>query len=173
MKKGHVSHTGFLKGKYDMCVETGKGLVSGILARKDRALMDNARPFDFEVKKRVAIKEDPAVEFTQRITKLSGGPLLLRYGVEFNFLIWDRAVMRRDRLIRTDRFSLKDRYTGLRMDFTVDDGAMVYMYPVYTVNESESGLRRTFQGVSIILGREISAGTGSFSDVMSVRVKIG
>jgi len=173
MRKGHVSHTGFLKGRYDMSVETGKGSVSGILVRKDRAFMDNARPFDLEVEKRVALKGDSAVEFTQRITKLSGGPLSLRYGVEFNFLIWDRAVMRRDRSLRTDRFSLKDRYTGLRMDFMVDSGAMVYMYPLYTVNETESGLRKTFQGVSLILGREISIGAGGAVDEMRVRMTTG
>jgi len=163
----------FLKGRYDMSVETGKGSVSGILVRKDRAFMDNARPFDLEVEKRVALKGDSAVEFTQRITKLSGGPLSLRYGVEFNFLIWDRAVMRRDRSLRTDRFSLKDRYTGLRMDFMVDSGAMVYMYPLYTVNETESGLRKTFQGVSLILGREISIGAGGAVDEMRVRMTTG
>lgn len=96
----------------------------------------------------------------------------MRYAVEFNFLIWDRAVLSRPRLARTDRFSLKDRYSNISLDFFLDRKFTVFRYPVYTVNETERGLKKTFQGVSVLIGDDQFGSRSDTSD-MKMTVVIG
>ncbi|MFC1480358.1 alpha-amylase/4-alpha-glucanotransferase domain-containing protein [Candidatus Omnitrophota bacterium] len=152
--KFRTSNNSFLKGAYVSRSGNKGDFITYALSRRDKVFIDNARPFDLEVVKKITVGVGPAVMFSHSILKHSGGPLLLKYGVEFNFLVWDKTVMSRPRFTRTDRFSLKDRYSGLCLDFFLDREAAVFMQPVYTVNETDSGLRKTFQGISLLIGDE-------------------
>ncbi|MFH1553190.1 MAG: alpha-amylase/4-alpha-glucanotransferase domain-containing protein [Candidatus Omnitrophota bacterium] len=150
--KSRTSNNSFLKGAYVSRSGSKGDFITYALSRRDKVFIDNARPFDLEVVKKITVGAGPAVMFSHSILKHSGGPLLLKYGVEFNFLVWDKTVMSRPRFTRTDRFSLKDRYSGLCLDFFLDREAAVFMQPIYTVNETDSGLRKTFQGISLLIG---------------------
>jgi hypothetical protein len=117
----------------------------------------------------VTLGDGPAVMFSNKVTRRSGGHIALKCAVEFNFLIWDKAVIKRPRALKTDSFSIKDMYSGTVLDFFLDRTYMVFMHPVYTVNETEAGLGKTFQGVSVLIGNECS----SESDEMKITIAIG
>ena len=46
------------------------------------------------------------------------------------------------------------------------------MYPVYTVNETESGLKKTFQGTSVLIGEEYASGDSS-KGKMKITIAVG
>ena len=169
MLGGEGSCGSFLKGDYASRIISDGDFITQELIRRDKVFLDNGRPFDLEVEKRVTLGEGPAVMFSNKVTRLSGGHVSLKCGVEFNFLIWDKAVMKRPRVLETGSFSIKDMYSGTVLDFFLDREYMVFMQPVYTVNETEAGLGKTFQGVSVFIGNECS----SSSDEMKITIAIG
>ena len=73
----------------------------------------------------------------------------------------------------TDCFSLKDRYSGVNLDFFLDRKCMIYRYPIYTINETESGLTKTFQGVSVLIGTEYDFMKNKKEDDINITVAIG
>ncbi len=173
MRKTRTSHDGFLREMYGSRVETGKESVTHTLSRRDRILAGSGGPLDLEVIKRITVGSEPAVTFTHKILKHSGGPAILRYAVEFNFLIWDRTVMSGPVLTETDHFSLKDRYSDVGLRFFLDGKFTVFMYPIHTINETESGLKKMFQGVSVLIGDEYDPDGDSTTDDMKITMTVG
>ncbi|MGB2601704.1 MAG: alpha-amylase/4-alpha-glucanotransferase domain-containing protein [Candidatus Omnitrophota bacterium] len=173
MRTGYGSCDSFLKGDYASRTISNGEFITQELTRRDKVFLDNGRPFDLEVIKRITLGDGPAVMFSNKVMKHSGGHILLKCAVEFNFLIWDKAVIKRPRVLRTDSFSIKDMYSGAVLDFFLDRRYKVFMYPVYTVNETELGLKKTFQGVSAFIGSESSFADLSGSDEMKITIAIG
>lgn len=164
MRLGRSSYDSFLKGKYASSFDAGKDSITHVFSKRDRLKTEKGRPFDIEVIKKVRIGKDKAIFFTHEVLRDEEFPL--RSAAEFNFLIWDKAVIARPILMETDKFSLKDMYSGVRLDFFLNDKFTIFSYPVYTVNETEEGLKKTFQGVSVIAGSENSSGE------MKIRLEI-
>jgi alpha-amylase len=169
MLGGSGSCSSFLKGDYASRIVSDGDFITQELTRRDKVFLGESGPFDLEVKKRVTLGDGPAVMFSNKVTRRSGGHIALKCAVEFNFLIWDKAVIKRPRALKTDSFSIKDMYSGTVLDFFLDRTYMVFMHPVYTVNETEAGLGKTFQGVSVLIGNECS----SESDEMKITIAIG
>jgi alpha-amylase len=147
--KWHTGHERFLKGEYAAKTREDGGDMIFDLWRRDKAYASSARSFDLEVVKSVRVGTAPRVKLSQSIIRHSGSQPLPQYAVEFNFSLWDDTVKAGREKAGIDHFSLQDRYTGLKMDITLDRAYDVVMYPLYTVNETESGLVKTFQGVSV------------------------
>ncbi|MFH1879147.1 MAG: alpha-amylase/4-alpha-glucanotransferase domain-containing protein [Candidatus Omnitrophota bacterium] len=173
-RKFRSSHDGFLKGKYSTEEITNeKGRLINTLRRRDKVFADNGRPFDLEVVKKTAVGSGASVVFGHKVIKRSGGPVSLRYAVEFNFSVCDKTVFSRPREVKTDHFYLKDKYSGVVLDFSMDKKYDIFMYPVFTVNETEQGLAKTFQGVSALMGGEADLEEESSAGEMEITVTIG
>ncbi|MFC1548790.1 alpha-amylase/4-alpha-glucanotransferase domain-containing protein [Candidatus Omnitrophota bacterium] len=170
--KARKSNDSFLKGEYSSDTEYDGEFIAQRLSRRDKAFVDNGRPFDLEVIKEVAVGSGPAVKFSHRILKHSGGTGSFRYAIEFNFLVWDKAVIFRPKLMKTKMFFLKDQYSDVTLDFLLDRELTVFKYPVYTVNETEAGLKKTFQGVSVLIGDMYEPGKGDSAGDINVTVAI-
>jgi len=173
MREGHASNNNFLTGMYASDIKTSKEFVTHRLSKRDKVFIDNGRSFELEAVKEITVGAGPAVMFSHKILRHSGGPLFLRYAVEFNFLINDSNVMARPRLAKTDRVSLKDRYSGIGMDFFLDKKYFVFRYPVYSVNETERGLRKTFQGIALLVGDDHEFEERGCTDDMRITVAVG
>lgn len=144
------SHDGLLKGEYAHSMKEEDGEIEISLFRRDKVYASSARSFDLEVVKNIRIGKGPGLDLTHRIIKHSGSCPLPQYAVEFNFSLWDDTVKAlHPRITESDRFFLQDRYSGLKVDFKLNRVFTVITYPLYTVNETESGLSKTFQGVSV------------------------
>jgi alpha-amylase len=154
MQKFRGSIDSFLKGQYSSVTEVGSDSISQVLSRRDKVFVDNGRAFDLEIIKKITMGRGPSIIFSHGIRKHSGGNLCLRYALEFNFLVWDKTVISRPKMARTNSLFLKDMHSGVGIDFRLENEATVFSYPVFTVNETESGLRKTFQGISVLLGDE-------------------
>ncbi len=157
-RKGTVgrrsSHDGFLKGKYEKKVENGEGILTGVFSRKDTAKSKLGVPVDMEVWKSVTVGTTPEITFSQKVFNRSGRTCSFASAIEFNFQVWDKRLRVRGLRRKANRFYLEDMYSGVRMEFFFDRCLEIFAYPVFTVNGSEEGLRKTFQGISIMVGEE-------------------
>ena len=79
---------------------------------------------------------------------------------EFNLMIWDKYFVSKPRRICVDKLCLKDIYTGTEADFRFDEKYRISSYPIYSINETEMGLCRTFQGISLVIGKDSHAESG-------------
>jgi len=57
----------------------------------------------------------------------------------------------RESLEDVSAFSIVDGFAGLRVDFTIDRKAALFVYPIETVSLSEAGFERNYQGSCITL----------------------
>ncbi|MFH1395615.1 MAG: alpha-amylase/4-alpha-glucanotransferase domain-containing protein [Candidatus Omnitrophota bacterium] len=146
-----MSNKNFLKGKYNSEVRVEKDCIRNYLFKRDKLLVDCGHMADLEISKEIVAGTGPSLEFAHRIRKYNNGKIVFKYGVEFNFLIWDKKFMLRPKLMKTRQFSLKDRYSGVIVSFFLNDKFSVLRYPIYSINETETGLNKTFQGVSVLV----------------------
>lgn len=172
MRSLHVSHEGFLKGVYSSRTETGPGSVTRALSRRDRIYVGDGRPLDIEVVKKITVPDRSEVVFDHSVSEHSGVEEQLRYAVEFNFLVRDRSLGTKPRLMRADSLSVRDVYTDVQLELGLDSERDVLVYPVYTVNETESGLKKVHQGTSILIGGELRPVSGGAPGDMSLRLKV-
>jgi 4-alpha-glucanotransferase len=152
--RGIRSDAGFLSGRYSSETMSGSDLITQISSRRDKIFLRKGESMDIEVVKKITVGTTPSITFSQEIFRHDGaGDLELPgWAAEFNFLIWDASVIRSPRMFEADRFALKDRYSGICVDVLMDRRFTVVQYPVYTVNETEYGLGKTFQGISVLIG---------------------
>ena len=148
--RGH-SDAGFLSGRYTSETISGSDLITQRSSRRDKIFLRKGESMDIEVVKKITVGTTPSITFSQEIFRHAGDLAGLGWAAEFNFLIWDLSAMRSPRVFEADRFALKDRYSGLCMDILMDRRFTVIQYPVYTVNETEYGLGKTFQGISVLI----------------------
>ncbi|NQT32381.1 MAG: DUF1925 domain-containing protein, partial [Candidatus Omnitrophica bacterium] len=124
--KVRASYDSFMKGAYTSAAATDGEFATETLSRRDKIFTGKGRSFDIEVVKNITLGTGPGVMFAHKILNHSPGKATLKYAVEFNFLIWDKEIITKPRLTRADRFSLKDRYSGISLDFFLDGRHAVY-----------------------------------------------
>ena len=168
MLRTRVSHDTFIKGRYSSRAEEGKDFINRTFTRRDMVFGEDHKGVELEVIKGVTVGIDPAVRLTHRITKHSGEQVPLKYLIEFNFLVWDEAFMANKKRLKTDRILLKDRFSGEGIYLSWDRTLDAFTYPVYAVNETEEGLKKTFQGVSILVCDNISDGDNDINMTISL-----
>ena len=121
--------------------------------------------------KKITVGSAPAVMFSHNVVDHSGEAFETKCAVEFNFLIWDKEVIARPRLFKARYFSLKDQYSDISLDFHLDRELTVFLFPVFSINETEAGLGKTFQGISVFIGNEFSSGSGEINN-MEIAVSV-
>ncbi len=173
MKKASLGHNRFLKDAYAHSVSEFSGSIELALSKRDKLFTAGAGAFDLEVVKTVRVGKEAGLKLSHRIIRHSGEGALPRYAVEFNFSVWDDTVKAKPGSKRTDHFSLRDKHSGLVLDFSLNRDFAVLMYPIYTVNETEAGLSKTFQGISVVIGDDDDHLSVLDVPEMDIELKIG
>lgn len=172
--RGCPSHERFRKEPYAFSTREYDGGIELALSRRDKIFGRAARSFDLEVVKDLRVDAGrSAFGFSQAIFKHAGEDKLPPYAVELNFSVWDDTVMGKPRMAWTDRFKLCDRHTGVEIAFRFNRYFTVCTYPLYTVNETEAGLSRTFQGVSVMIGDDSPSASALETPRMDLDITIG
>jgi len=161
MHRHRMSNDRFLKEAYSSTIFDEGGDIVHVLRKRDKVFVERARGLDLEVVKKVRVGRGPAVIFNQGVTKHTAADIPFKCALEFNFSVCDGTVLAGPILKKTDSFELRDRYSGLRLGFDLNGEFTVFMYPVYTVNETEAGLKKTYQGVSVLVGDQIGPGAAN------------
>jgi 4-alpha-glucanotransferase len=139
---------GFFDGEYSLRTSARNDLITQTFSK--RGILDGR--LDIEVVKEITLGREQALTVSQRVKSFSREPAEVTCAVEFNFLVWDIDAMKKPRTFVSDRVRLEDRYTGMEVNLFTDRPVRLTQYPVYTINETERGLCRTFQGVCVAAG---------------------
>ena len=79
------------------------------------------------------------------------------FGIEFNWSMEDNRFLRKNQKRRNIRkISLVDKVSGLTVEHTFASPVDLWSFPVYTLNESEKGLGKTFQEISFLFNRKLA-----------------
>ena len=154
LSKKRLSDNGFLTGKYSSSIVTGSDQIKQVFSRRSTVSLSAENVSDIEIVKEIEIRNNPVVFFTQKLIDHSMGLKNFGMASEFNLMVWDKYFIVKPRQIFADKICLKDMYTGTELDFHFDQKCRIFTYPVYSINETEMGLCRTFQGISVVIGKD-------------------
>ncbi len=101
---------------------------------------------DLSLRKSLKVDEN-ILNFSYNIDKNANSGLL--FSSEFNMLLYSEDALKRKSFLNTKELVLEDSWFRLRYLFEFSRETRIFMYPIYTVSDSESGLERSYQGLSI------------------------
>ena len=105
------------------------------------------------------------------LENISSGPAKLMFGVEFNWSVEDRRFMRRKEKRRLSKIALRDKSSGLTIDHIFEKPVSLWAFPIYTLNETEGGLGKSFQEISLLFHRKLLLESGGkFSLGAKIRI---
>ena len=154
IEKGCSSDFDILTGKYDYDIASDNGFVTQSFKKKHKFICDEKEE-NICIKKEIVVGKSSAIMFSHTISGIFTNNMQFSSFLEFNFLIWDKKVVSRPRLTRNDKFSLQDMYSGVILDVFMDKEVDIFLKPIYTVNETDTGMGKTYQGISVILGEKV------------------
>ena len=118
------------------------------------------RSLPMGLNKCIILEKDAGVFIRLQLENRSSEESEFIFGVEFNWAIRDRSFMKPRRFRQARRFKLKDMYCGIKVEHELNIPFALWSYPVYTLNESERGIGRNFQEVSLLFNRGLSLEAG-------------
>ncbi len=167
------SYDSFLSGEYASNSKIHNGNIVQRLTRRDKISRLGESVQDVEVKKKITLGASRNIEFEHEVNVKNAGAQSVEYGVEFNFLIWDKRFLLKPKFTKTDSIFLEDQYSRVKVNFFFDKKLSVLTYPLYSVNETENGLNKTFQGISVLVGDECGRICGgALSGGMKIKMEI-
>jgi len=147
--KGMVEEIGdFLEGPYEGRVGPSDEGVKAVLTRKGS--IRGAGSFSLAITKKVHVpRRGRRVVFEYRLSNVSNGSLRFLFGSELNLGLKDAHLNRPGEVHGMRQFSLLDPHVPLRAGWTFRRAARIWYFPVETVSDSEQGMERTYQGLSL------------------------
>lgn len=143
----------FINGeyKYDIRRASGSKGISLGLVRDGSYCVANGEAFKLRIAKTVSIKPGrPEIEIDYRITNLEDKESAPWFGIEFNYSLKDPHLNRTGEAGGIKNICVNDQWYGLKMDFGFSDKASLWHFPIETVSDSEQGLERTYQELSLL-----------------------
>lgn len=155
-------------------LKTGRDKNSVYLHRRGGIYIEDER-FIFEVSKRVKLSQ--RVSHFSISTRSRRIPFSLLCGIEFNLHFVDPVFKVGNKEYRgnASMFSLdgdvlivEDKFFGVSLGFVCSQSCGIWIYPVYTISQSESGIDMVYQGSSIIFTYPLKITTLNISLKMEV-----
>lgn len=145
----------FVNGPYRSRVEKTKGGLH-ILLEREGEVGKGKSSHRVRLQKRVRPNEkESSLTVTYTIQNLSSHLLEGRFGVEFNFSVWDPLLAERGEKGECREFSLQDEWYGFPISFTFSTPFRIWHFPVETVSDSEQGLEHNYQELGLLFHRPI------------------
>ncbi|MBI2094826.1 MAG: DUF1926 domain-containing protein [Candidatus Omnitrophica bacterium] len=107
------------------------------------------------LKKTITPDGGSALRARYRIKNAGRRPLDFVFGVEFNFSIGQEVSAGGNEARGVREWALRDPWRGVSLRWSSPQGADFFSTPVETVSESEYGLERTYQGLSVLSQRRL------------------
>lgn len=139
----------FLHGSYEGKWKQSGRAVQAVLTRQGRIRIDEVE-HPLSVKKTVTLaSEGRTLRFAQQLINRSNHALSFLFGTEFNLGLKDAHVNRIGEAEGIRRFSVVDPAARLELLWEFSRPARLWHFPLETVSDSERGMERTYQGVSL------------------------
>ncbi|MDD5438938.1 MAG: DUF1926 domain-containing protein [Candidatus Omnitrophica bacterium] len=142
------------RSPYRLTKSVQHNAVSCILDKEERFVMGK-KPFSLQIRKVIMMEEEACFNVEYTLTNLSGEFLKAVFAVEFNWSLMDRRFLRKRDVPRTNELTLEDGWERMRLTMQFSDTVRLWTVPVFTLNESEAGLEKTYQYVSVLAQKPI------------------
>ncbi len=164
---------GFMDGNYRMDPVSCDGSVTRVYTRRETIQANAGRSIDMEITKKVTLGFTRDFNISQSARSFSEHAEGISICAEFNFLVWDTEAMKGPKTYTAASVQFEDRYSGLTIEIVSDTPLQITTYPVYTVNETERGLGKTFQGICVVMGDSyaLSEGHEQIEQAITVRMR--
>jgi len=122
---------------------------------KEEDFLIGKKRYVIGIKKIITVGDEPGFAVDYTIRNLSSEPLKAFFATEFNWSLMDRKFLRKRELPNTAQMNLTDEWEGIKLKMLFNDAVKIWTVPVYTLNESEAGLEKTYQYLSILSQRPV------------------
>lgn len=148
--RGKVNFLGdFLNGPYEGRIEKSSCAAAATLRRRGSILLDGVlHPLELRKSIRIPRKQRKCL-FTYRLSNPSGQTLRFLFGSESNFALKDAHVNRVGQTPGVQKFQITDPAARLQLNWSFSRAAQLWYFPIETISDSEKGMERTYQGVSL------------------------
>ncbi|MCQ9207300.1 MAG: DUF1926 domain-containing protein [Omnitrophica bacterium] len=109
----------------------------------------------------IILEKEPEICINFDLENISPETIRFIFGIEFNWSIEDRKFMRARRKRRVKSLSLADKFSTIKIKHTFGAPMGLWSFPVYTLNESERGMGRSYQEVSLLFFRKLTLKSGA------------
>lgn len=91
-----------------------------------------------------------ATELNYEVINLDSEEISPRFGVEFNYSLKDPHLNHVGEVRDLRNINISDQWYGIKIDFEFSEPTSFWYFPIETVSESEGGLERTYQELSLL-----------------------
>jgi len=166
----------FLTGEYKYSVkkEDKPKALALALSREGYYYGSSGDVHRLKVAKTVSIRpESQDIEIEYKITNLDTREFEPWFGVEFNYSLKDPHLNRIGEAHGLTNININDQWFGVKIDFEFSKAADFWYFPIETVSDSEQGLERTYQELSLLFHWKFKLAPGASWGVrMSKNIKI-
>lgn len=156
--QGTLPAGAFLEQPYRWRFSPARDGVQAILQREGAVGPAGGRATMVRVTKAVTVaRRRPCLTVTYTILNLGAMSVSLRIGTEWNLALKDPHFNRIGTLHDARRLVLTDVHADLRVELEVSSPAACWYAPVETVSDSEAGVERTYQQLSLLLWWDVTA----------------
>ncbi len=140
----------FIEKPYSFRIDSKKDEKRVTLSR--RSGMDTSTgKGEIEVKKTIILKGNSnEIEVEYGIKNLGEHFISSRFGVESNLFLKDKKFANIKELENAKSLDIADEWTGVRVNYKFDKAADIWAFELETVSDSESGMERTYQELSLM-----------------------
>ena len=147
---------------------SGRSLIE---LEKNGKVKISGRSYDLKLNKCIILEKDSEISVKFDLQNESPGDIRFLFGIEFNWALEDRKFMRNRNLKGIKHITLLDRCYGFKVEHILEKPMDFWSFPLYTLNESESGLGKNFQEISLLFSKKLSLKkSGRFS--MEAKIKV-
>ena len=164
VKSRHVKEESLL-GPFKHKIENGGDKLT-INLEKDGEIKIKGYSYNIRLNKCIILESGSEIVAKFELENMSSKPLKFILGTEFNWSINDKDFMKdlKERGVR--EIALADEYCGIKINHSFGEPVDLWSFPVYTLNETECGLGKNFQELSLLFHKRVSLkskGRTSFS----------
>ena len=134
-------------GPYSHKLENENGRLIINLQRDNRLLRLN---------KCIILEGDAEVFIRFDLENISSKRLKFLFGSEFNWSVEDNFFLRNRCKRRVRKIALVDKSSGIEINHIFEEPINFWSFPIYTLNESERGIGKSFQGISLLFYRKLA-----------------
>ncbi len=110
----------------------------------------NSQNSSLQLKKVITI-DKACLNVSYNIKNLNEHVFSSRFGIEFNFSVYDPKFVKARERKSIDGFSISDSWNGLKIDFKSSNKFNLWSYPVETVSQTEGGIDKAYQNLCLLV----------------------
>lgn len=131
-----------------------KDFISFMLEKKENIKFGNS-VFPIYIKKEFTVSNSPEFYIEYTIKNLSREKLTTTFATEFNWSFMNKYFLKMRDFKQIDSFLLRDEWSDIEIRYRFNEFLRLWTTPIYTLNETEKGLAKTYQYLCMLFQKPI------------------